>query len=58
MASIANDPNGQKRIIFVAPDGSRKAIRLGKVDLRGAEAVSRHVESLLSQKMLQIHPFY
>ena len=51
MASICNDPNGQKRIAFVAPDGSRKAIRLGKVDQRGAEAVARHVESLLSQKI-------
>ena len=51
MASICNDPNGQKRIAFVAPDGSRKAIRLGKVDQRGAESVARHVESLLSQKI-------
>ena len=51
MASISNDPNGQKRIIFVAPDGSRKAIRLGKADQRTAESVARHVESLLSQKI-------
>ncbi len=51
MASISNDPNGQKRIIFVAPDGSRKAIRLGKADQRTAESVARHVESLLSHKI-------
>ena len=51
MASISNDPNGQKRIIFVAPDGSRKAIRLGKVDLRSAESVARYVDSLLAQKI-------
>ena len=51
MASIANDPNGQKRIIFVAPDGSRKAIRLGKVDLSSAESVARYVYTILAQKI-------
>ena len=32
MASVVNDPNGRKRILFVAPDESRKAIRLGRRD--------------------------
>ena len=27
MASIVNDPGGRRRILFVAPDESRKAIR-------------------------------
>ena len=48
MASIANDPNGRRRILFVAPDGSRKAIRLGKCDRKSAEAITRHVEALLA----------
>jgi len=51
MASIADDPNGRRRILFVAPDGSRKAIRLGKCDRKSTEAITRHVEALLSAKM-------
>lgn len=51
MASVINDPNGRKRIQFVAPDGSRKAIRLGKIDRKGADSICRHVEALLSAKI-------
>ncbi len=51
MASIANDPGGRKRILFVAPDESRKAIRLGKCDRKSAEAVARRVEALLAAKI-------
>ena len=39
MASIVNDPNGRKRILFVAPDGKRKTIRLGKIDRKSAESI-------------------
>jgi hypothetical protein len=46
VASIGNDPNGCKRILFVAGDGRRKTIRLGKVTLKLAEAVKRRVEAL------------
>ena len=48
MASIIDDPNGRRRIQFVAPDGARKTIRLGKIDRRGAEGIARHVEALLA----------
>lgn len=51
MASIVNDPNGRKRILFVAADQSRKAIRLGKCDRKSAESVCRHVEALLGAKI-------
>jgi integrase len=51
MASIANDPNGRRSILFVAPDESRKTIRLGKIDRKGAEGVLRHVEALLGAKI-------
>ncbi|CAN5182898.1 hypothetical protein BH11PLA2_BH11PLA2_07700 [soil metagenome] len=51
MASISNDPNGRRRILFVAPDGSRKTIRLGKIDRKGAESICRHVEALLSARI-------
>jgi integrase len=48
MASIANDPNGYRRVQFVSPDGKRKSIRLGKVSLKVAESIRHRVESLLS----------
>src|SRR5215469_4604051 len=51
MASIANDPGGRRRILFVAPDESRKTIRLGKCDRKSAQAIARHVETLLSAKI-------
>src|SRR6516164_7776471 len=51
MASIANDPGGRRRILFVAPDESRKTIRLGKCDRKSAEGISRHVEALLAARI-------
>lgn len=30
MASMSNDGNGLRRVLFVRPDGRRKAVRLGK----------------------------
>src|SRR5262245_44699107 len=51
MASIANDPGGRRRILFVAPDESRKAIRLGKIDRKSAESIARHVEALLAAQI-------
>ena len=51
MASIANDPGGRRRILFVAPDGKRPTIRLGKVSRRAAEAVKFRVEQLLAAKL-------
>lgn len=46
MASISNDPNGHRRILFVAGDGTRKTIRLGKVSQRVAAEVKTKVEHL------------
>src|SRR6476661_7484518 len=51
MASIVNDPGGRRRILFVAPDESRKTIRLGKLDRKSAESICRHVEALLGAKI-------
>ena len=56
MASIARDANGCKRIQFVARDGSRKAIRLGKCSQRDAESFKLKVETLLSANMLGNSP--
>lgn len=49
MATIGNDPNGFKRILFVAPDGKRKTIRLGKATMRQATAFKVKVEGLIGQ---------
>src|SRR5262249_18163930 len=49
MATIGNDPNGFKRILFVAPDGKRKTIRLGKVTMKQARAFKVKVEALVGQ---------
>ena len=51
MASVVNDPGGRRRILFVAPDGSRKTIRVGKCDRKTAEAVAGRVEALLAAKI-------
>ena len=51
MASIINDPNGRRRIQFVAKDGSRKAIRLGKASRKQAEAYKVKVEQLVTSNV-------
>jgi integrase len=51
MASIANDPGGRRRILFVDTDETRKTIRLGKCDRKSAESICRHVEALLGAKI-------
>jgi len=54
MATIGNDPNGFKRILFVAPDGKRKTIRLGKVTMKQATAFKVKVEALIGQTITGI----
>jgi len=56
MASIGSDKNGHRRILFYAPDGARKTIRLGKCSKRDAESVKTRVESLLSWRILGKQP--
>ena len=48
MASIGKDKGGRKRVLFVAPDGKRKTIRLGKVSMKAAAAVKVRVEQLVA----------
>ena len=48
MASIGKDPNGRRRILFVAQDGSRKTIRLGKCSQKQAEAAKVKIEALVT----------
>ncbi len=51
MATIGTDPNGHRRILFVAADGSRKTVRLGKCSQRDAEDICRYVEALAAAAM-------
>ena len=37
MASIGKDPGGRRRILFVAQNGKRRTIRLGKCSQKQAE---------------------
>lgn len=48
MASISRDTNGTQRIQFVAKDGKRKAIRLGRVTQKQSETVLLKVEHLVA----------
>lgn len=56
MASISRDPSGRPRIQFVAPDGKRKTIRLGKVSKSAAKTIKYRVDQLLAAKLTE-HAF-
>src|SRR5581483_5339096 len=56
MASIANDPNGYRRILFMAADGRRKTVRLGKVSDRDAERIKDKVEQLNAAARANLKP--
>ena len=47
MASVISDPNGRKRIQFMAGDGSRRTIRLGKATVRQADGIKVKIEQLV-----------
>ncbi|HTQ38063.1 MAG TPA: tyrosine-type recombinase/integrase [Pirellulales bacterium] len=46
MASISKDGNGNRTIQFVAGDGRRRSIRLGKLPLKAVREIKTKVESL------------
>ncbi|MSR29090.1 MAG: hypothetical protein EXS03_05890 [Phycisphaerales bacterium] len=53
MASLSRAPNGTKRILFTDGAGTRRAIHLGRVNVKMAESFRLRVEALLSAKALQ-----
>jgi integrase len=53
MASISRDKSGCKRILFVAGDGSRKTIRLGKCNVKQAETFKLKLEALVSARRMR-----
>ncbi len=56
MASIGCDKNAHKRILFVADDGTRKTIRLGRASIPQAETAKQHIEELISAVKFQRSP--
>src|SRR4051812_45164340 len=48
MASIANDPNGFRRLIFVDGEGKRRTVRLGKCTSKQAHSIKLKVEAVIS----------
>ena len=50
MASLCKDPNGRKRILFVA-GGNRNTIRLGKTSIKHAEAFKLKLEALIAARI-------
>jgi integrase len=56
MASISKQPNGHRTIQFVAGDGRRRSIRLGKMSQRDAEGVKVKIEALNAAHVSKI-PF-
>ena len=51
MASISKQPNGRRMIQFIAADGKRRSIRLGKISQRNAEAVKFRIEQLAAAQI-------
>jgi len=51
MASIARDPGKCKRILFIGPDGHRRAIRLGKLSVKQAESFKSNLEALINSRI-------
>jgi integrase len=56
MASITRDPNGRRTIQFVASDGKRRSLRLGKVSQRTAELTRVKVDALARSASLRQSP--
>ena len=48
MASITRDPNGRRTIQFIATDGKRRSVRLGKATQRIADGVKIKIEALVA----------
>jgi hypothetical protein len=56
VASISSSPDGRRTIQFVARDGKRRSIRLGRMPLKAAEEVRRRVEYLVAALVARTAP--
>lgn len=50
MASVIRDPKGFKRVQWCVGEGERRTLRLGKVEMRHAEAVRVRIEQVLASR--------
>jgi integrase len=56
MASITTDKKGNRTVQFVAGDGKRRSIRLGKVPMKAADSIRTRVEYLNAAKIGNLPP--
>ncbi|MCX5653713.1 MAG: hypothetical protein NTY65_03560, partial [Planctomycetota bacterium] len=47
MSSVVSDPGGRKRVLFMAADGRRRAVRLGAIDRKAAAEAQGHIDHLV-----------
>jgi integrase len=52
MASISTDARGNRTVQFIAKDGKRRSLRLGRVTIDEARDVKRHIERILNASKL------
>ncbi len=53
MASVSRDRNGTKRVLFTDRDGERKAVRLGAVSAKTAEAFRLKLQDLIAARFTE-----
>jgi integrase len=51
MASLTTDPKGNRTVQFVAGNGKRRSIRLGKIPVKAADSIRTRVEYLNAAKV-------
>ena len=59
MASVSSKgrrKNAEKRVLFVAPDGLRKTIYLGKLSMENARIIARYVQALTDARIGGLTP--
>ena len=56
MASISKDKNGTKRIEFTDVNRKRRAIRLGKTDMKTVATIKTYIEKLVAAQVMNVAP--
>jgi hypothetical protein len=56
MASISKDKNGTKRIEFTDVTKKRRAIRLGKIDMKTTATIKTYIEKLVAAQVMNVAP--
>lgn len=56
MATLSTDRGGSRMIQFVDKNGKRRSLRLGKLDLEGAEKIRGHISSLVAASIAGTSP--